>query len=129
MYLFIGTLPLRDHDYLRLQFYGAKNAWLGCAGTVCDLTNCPSNNDNYYYFDTRCYGERFQIIGEGAHHSPIKCGQQIRLRYLYESNTWMGCSLQQNHCNKSTCPGTSSQGTNFSRCSGEYMLVGKLMDK
>ena len=121
----LGTsLPLRDHDYLKLQFLGAKNAWLGCAGTLCGLATCPSVNGNYRHFDTRCYGEDFQIIGEGTHGSSIKSGQQIRLSYLYEHNTWMSCSSGY-RCGKATCPGTTAQGSNFNnnRCYGEIFKI------
>ena len=56
---------------------------------ILSVTAYLSNN-NYLNFDGRCYGE-FQIIGEGTLHDPIKCDQQIRLRYLCECNTWMDC--------------------------------------
>ena len=102
---------------------GAKNSWLGCAGfnDECGSATCPSSNDNYRHFE-RCYGEVFQIIGEGTIHSPIKSGQKIRLRYLHEHNKWMSCS-NSNHCGKGTCPGTSSQGSNFSRCYKEIFRI------
>ena len=85
-------LALRDHDYLRLQFLGARDAWLGCPdynNKVCDLRRCPSDNQNYRY-PGRCRGEEFQVIGEGNNFVPIKSGQRIRLCYLHEHNTWMG---------------------------------------
>ena len=78
--MYIGALPLRDQDYLQLQFLGAKDAWLGCPdGTnkICDLRTCPSINYNYRYFDRRCWGEEFQIIGGSTGQSPITSGQQI----------------------------------------------------
>ena len=120
-------MQLRDQDELRLQFLGAKGAWLGCPDTlngVCDLRTCPSYNNKYQYFDGRCYGEHFQIIGEGTRHSPIKSGQQIRLRYLREHNSWMGCP-SNNRCDKKTCPGTTAQGSDFSnnRCYGEIFRI------
>ena len=94
--------PLRDHDYLRLQFLGARNTWLSCAdgNKVCDLRRCPSENQNYRY-PGRCIGEEFQVIGEGSNFVPIKSGQRIRLRYLHEHNTWMGCP-EQKRCDKRT---------------------------
>ena len=69
-----------------LQFLGARNAWLGCpdSNTVCDLRTCPSQGDIDRDFSGKCWGEEFQIIGEGTMHSEIKCGQRIRLRYLQE---------------------------------------------
>ena len=113
--IYSGTALLRDHDYLKLQFLGAKNAWLGChdhgPSTLCILATCPSISHNYRNFEY-CWGENFQIIGEGAIHNSIKSGQRIRLRYLNEQNTWMGCSLN-NRCDKRTCSGTTSQGSNF----------------
>jgi len=117
-------LQLRDHDYLKLQFLGAKSAWLGCPADICDLRTCPSSNGNYRYFDGRCWGEDFQIIGEGTTHNPIKSGQRIRLRYLREHNAWMGCSLN-NRCDKRPCPGTTAQGGDFTndRCWGEIFRI------
>ena len=122
--MYIGRLPLRDHDYLRLQFLGAKNGWLGCDQPVCDLRTCPSYNHNYRYFDSRCSGEKFQIISDGNQGSSVTSGQRIRLRYLHKHNSWMGCS-HKNRCEKNTCPGTTSQGTNFrnNRCSGEIFKI------
>ena len=107
-------LPLRDHDYLKLQFLGAKDAWLGCpdSNKICDLRTCPSNNHNYRYFDSRCWGEDFQITGECISYTSIKSGQRIRLQYLREHNTWLGCPSNKK-CNKRTCPGTTSQGGNI----------------
>ena len=122
----LDQLPLRDHDYLKLQFLGAKDAWLGCpdSNKICDLRTCPSSNENYRHFDNRCWGEDFQIIGEGISNTSIKCGQRIRLRYLNERNTWMGCPLNE-YCDKRTCPGTTSQGGNFAnnRCWGEIFII------
>ena len=113
---------LRDHDYLKLQALDARDGWLGCPDAVCDLRHCPSSNDNYRYFDGRCWGEEFQIISEGAPHTPIKCGQRIRLRYLHEHNAWMTCSSSTN-CRKTTCPSTTSQGGNFNRCYEEIFRL------
>ena len=122
----LDQLPLRDHDYLKLQFLGAKDAWLGCpdSNKICDLRTCPSSNENYRHFDNRCWGEDFQIIGEGISNTSIKSGQRIRLRYLNERNTWMGCPLNK-YCDKRTCPGTTSQGGNFAnnRCWGEIFII------
>ena len=123
MFLCLGTLQLRDHDELKLQFMGAKNAWLGCPDNVCDLRHCPSSDNKYRYFDGRCWGEEFQIVGEGTRYSSIKCGQRIRLRYLREDNTWIGCPSNK-HCDKRTCPGTTAQGSNFSDgCWGEIFRM------
>ena len=120
-----GALTLRDHDYLRLQFLGARNAWLGCADSngICDLRTCPSRNYNYRKFGT-CWGEEFQIISDGTHGSAVKSGQQIRLRYLREHNSWMGCP-SNNRCSKKTCPGTTAQGGDFknNRCWGEIFRI------
>ena len=92
--------------------------------TVCDLRHCSSSSNNHHYFDGRCYGEEFQIIGEGAPHNPIKCGQCIRLCYLRDHNTWMGCPSSKNYCDKRTCPGTTSQASNFNRgCYGEIFRI------
>jgi len=111
-------LHLRDHDYLKLQFLGASGAWLGCPFDICDIRKCPSSNNNYRYFDGRCWGEEFQIIGEGTTHNPIKSGQQIRLRYVHVNNTWVGCP-SNNRCDKRTCV----QGNNFRRCRGEIFRI------
>ena len=123
--ILLGAVQLKDQDYLKLQVLSTKDGWLGCPDTVCDLRTCPSRNSNYLNFDGRCWGEEFQIIGEGALHNPIKCGQRIRLRYLREQNTWMGCPSKRNYCDKRTCPGTTAQGSNFanSRCWGEIFRI------
>ena len=135
MFYLLGGLQLRDHDYLRFQFLGAKDAWLGCphSNKICDLRECPSNNNKYRYFDGRCHGEEFQIIGEGTSHSSIRSGQRIRIRYIRGYNTWIGCSPNK-YCGLATCPGSTSQASSFanSRCWGkysEYMPAGELMDK
>ena len=108
-----------------LQFLGTKGAWLGCQyardRSKCVLATCPSRNNNYQYFDGRCFGEEFQIIGEGTNHSPIKSGQQIRLRYLKEHNTWV--NLLGSYCGKGTCSGTTSQGKNFNKCYTEIFRI------
>lgn len=122
MHTYVGSSQLKDHDYLKLQFLGGKNLWLGCAGSVCGLSSCPSGNHNYRYFDRRCYGENFQIIGEGTIHSPIKSGQQIRVRYLNEHNTWL-TYLKSNQCGKGTCSGTTAEGTTFNKCQAEIFRV------
>ena len=119
--IFLGTVQLRDHDYLKLQFLGA-NGWLGCPASVCDLRTCP-NGDNYLDFTGQCWGEEFQIIAEGTKNSPIKSGQRIRLRYLREVNTWMGCPTNS-YCDKRTCSGTTTKGTNFNDgCWGETFRI------
>lgn len=118
----LGTSQLRDHDYLMLQLLSVKGAWLGCAGGHCGLATCPSYHDYYRYFDGRCYGEEFQIIGEGTIHNPIKSGQRIRLRYLREQNTWVKY-LESNVCGKGTCSGTTAHGSNFSRCGAEIFRI------
>ena len=120
----LEELPLRDHDHLKLQFLGARDAWLGCSGSICGLRSCPSINDNYLHFDNRCWGENFQIIGEGTSNASITSGQRIRLRYLHEYDTWMGCPSNTN-CDKRTCPGTTSEGGNFTnnRCYGESFRI------
>ena len=103
---------------------GARNAWLGCPDSVCDLRICPSygNSNNYANFGV-CGEEQFQIIGKGTQGSSIKSGQLIRLRYLAEHNSWVGCSAIDDHCYKSECPGTSVQGSDFTRCSGEMFRM------
>ena len=120
----LAELPLRDHDRLRLQFLGAKDAWLGCpdSNKICDLQTCPSHDDSYSYVYRRCSGESFQIIGEGTSYASIKSGQRIRLCYPHECNTWMGCPSNTN-CDKSTCPGTTSEGGNFARCIGDSFRI------
>ena len=76
LYIFyIGAVQLRDHDNLKLQVLGARNGWLACVDTVCDLRHCSSSSNNHCYFNGRRGGEEFQIIGEGAPHDPIKYGQ------------------------------------------------------
>lgn len=109
------------------QFLGAKDAWLSLSGgesyKECVLATCPSINNNYRHFNGHCWGEEFQIIGEGAIHSPIKSGQRIRLRYLHVHNTWMGCPTSKNNCKQISCPGTTSQASNFSRCNQEILRI------
>jgi len=125
-YNWIGRVQLRDHDYIKLQFLGAKNAWLGCSG-VCSLQTCSSRGESYRNFQGRCSNEEFQIIGEGNNYYPIKSGHRIRIRYLHKFNSWIGCSsLENRHChNKATCPGTSAQGKDFlnNKCWGEIFII------
>ena len=64
----------------------------------------------------------FQIIGKGTIHNPIKSGQQIRLRYLPDHNSWMNWHAKT-HCDKTICPGTTAQGTDFRRCKGEIFRI------
>ena len=118
---FAGGVSLRDHDYLRLQFLGARNSWLGCPYLVCDLRTCPGHGNNYQKFGA-CYGEVFQIIAEGSIHGYVKSGQRIRLRYVYQPKTWMGCALN-NRCEQKLCPGTLLQARNFGRCGGEIFQL------
>ena len=65
-----------------------------------------------------------QIIGKGAtsQSRQIKSGQPIRLRYIDEHNTWMGCPFN-NRCDKRTCPGTNIQASNFTTCHGEIFRI------
>ena len=119
--MYIGKLKLKDRDYIKLQFLGARNAWLGCISDVCDLRTCPSRGSNYRYFNGPCHGEEFQIIGEGTRRKPIKSGQQIQLRYLHGTNEWIGCP-HNNRCDKRDCPGTISQARAF-RCLGEIFRI------
>ena len=109
-----------------LQFLGAKVGWLGShtasGGGTCFLATCPSHGNNYRYFDGRCSGEEYQIIGEGTTHSPIKSGQRIRLRFLYEHNTWVKY-LESKQCGTGTCSGTTAQGINFNRCPAEMFRI------
>ena len=102
---------------------GAKQAWLGCPFDTCDLRRCPSKGDKYRHFDTQCGGETFQIFNDGAQNSPIKCGQRIRLRYLFGQKNWVGCPLTKKHCDKSNCPGTTSNAKNFNRCGEEIFII------
>ena len=121
IFIYVGYTPLKDHDYLRLQFLGANGAWLGCWDTVCDLRSCPSHNNNYQNFHV-CTGEIFQIIGKGSQYGYIKSGQQIRLRYVYAGNIWMGCPLN-NRCDHRDCPGSTVQARDFNRCGGETFVI------
>jgi len=118
---FAVEVPLRDHDYLRLQFLGARNSWLGCPQPVCGLYMCPSR-DNYYQNFEKCYGEVFQIIAEGSIHGYVKSGQHIRLRYVHQPKTWMGCA-SNNRCEQKTCSGTLLQARNFSKCGEEILRL------
>ena len=120
----LDELPVTDQDYIRLQFLGARNAWLGCPNRICDLRRCSSQNDSYFYMSRRCLEEKFQIIGEGGSYASIISGQRIRLRYPHEPNTWMSCA-STTYCNKSTCPGTTSEGGIFGniRCYGEIFII------
>ena len=108
---------------MRLQFLGARDAWLGCLDNVCDLRRCPSYEDKYED-PGRCWGEEFQIIGEGPKYGPIKCGHRIRLRYPHDQNTWVGCP-DYKRCDKRTCPGTPDEGKDFTndRCWGETFFI------
>jgi len=117
-------LQLKDHDYLKLQFLGPRGAWLGCPGIDCGLQTCPSLNGNYSYFDAQCWREEFQIIGDGDFYNPIRSGQQVRLRYVREHNTWLGCPFY-NHCDKRLCSGTIAQAGDFrnNRCWGEIFKI------
>jgi len=119
------VVQLKDHDYIRLQFLGARDAWLGCDDTYsCGLWTCP-NYGNHLYFDKRCLDEEFQIIGEGTIHHPIKSGQRIRIRYINRHNSWVGCSATAHCDNKAACPGNTAQGMDFTnnRCSGEIFSI------
>ena len=100
---------------------GARNAWLGCPDSVCDLRMCPSVNNNYANFET-CGGENFQIINDGPQGSPIKSGQLIRLRLVPLHNAWIGCPAD-NRCDIRDCPGTTLQGKDFTRCGGEILTI------
>ena len=118
----LDELPLRDHDHLQLQFLGAKDAWLGCSGSNCGFRSCPSINDNYYLDFDHCWGEIFQIIGEGTSNASITSGQRIRLRYPHEHYRWMGC-LSNTYCTKETCTGLVSVSDNFHRCVSEIFRI------
>lgn len=111
---------LRDHDYLKLQFLGTKDGWLSCQDSSCDLRGCSVTK--YQYFDGQCYGEEFQIISNSTDYSTIKSGQEIRLRYMHQLKTWMTCS-QKSYCGKSSCPGTSSLGSNFNICKADIFRI------
>jgi len=80
---------------------------------------CPSGGNQYQNFEN-CDGEVFQIIGEGTSHNPIKSGQRIRLHY--GNKVWVGCSFN-NNCKKTTCPGKTAQGTNFTICEKEIFRI------
>lgn len=92
--------------------------YLGCPYDVCDLKTCPLRH--YKNFET-CYGEGFQIIGEGG--GSIKSGQRVRFRYVNEGN-WLGCP-HNNRCDKRSCPGaiTSAAANNFDTCWGERFVI------
>ena len=114
------NLPIKDQDYLRLQFLGAKDVWLGCPDVICDLRTCPSNDRAYADENmTRCYGETFQIIGGGTPYASIKSGQTIRLRYVH-NNTWIGCSYSRKYCYQTSydpCPDVDiSEVREFDKC-------------
>ena len=115
-----GRQQLKDRDFLRLQSVATRNAWLGCPHTVCDLRRCPSMNHNYRDFN-KCSGEVFQIIGEGD--SPIiTSGRLIRLKYIDDHNTWMGCPTKK-YCSKKRCPGSELEAKNFAKCGGEMFRI------
>ena len=99
---------------------GVKDGWLSCLDSKCDLRSCSVTK--YQYFDGQCHGEEFQIISNDTNYSTIKSGQEIRLRYLHELRTWMTCS-GNTHCSKTTCPGTSAQGSDFNRCKGDLFRI------
>jgi len=119
---FAGKVPLRDLDYLKLQFLGARNSWLGCSLSVCDLQVCPSRNNNYQNNFGRCFGEVFQILAEGSIFGDVKSGQRIRLHYVHKPRTWIGCA-SNNRCEQKTCPGTLLQARDFGRCGGEILRL------
>ena len=85
------------------------------------MRTCPSTN-NYYRNFGQCGGEVFQIIGEGTIHHSIKAGQRIRLRFVPRHNSWMGCPTKT-RCDRRSCPGTTSQAADFSRCGGEMFRI------
>ena len=115
--------PLRDHDYLRLQFLGVRDAWLSCQDSTCGWTKCPSGDSAYLWYDNiHCCFSFFQIIGEGTSNAKIKSGQRIRLRWAHEPNTWMGCT-SNTKCKKRSCPGTTSEGGNFTKCHSEIFRI------
>ena len=57
-----GRLILKDHDYLRLQFLGARNAWLGCPYSVCDLRTCPSININHTHVREKIFRSLVMVL-------------------------------------------------------------------
>jgi len=119
-----GVAQLRDQNYVKFQFLGTRDAWLGCPNSVCSLQTC--SNYGKHPIDGRCYGEEFQIIGEGPDQSSIRSGQRIRIHYQHENNTWIGCSDHfGNRCKKENCSGTSLQGKIFTnnRCWGEAFNI------
>ena len=101
---------------------GTIDAWLGCWESVCDLRMCPSFHNRHQDFN-ECIGEVFQIIGEGPNAAPIRVGQRIRFRYLYKHNTWIGCHQGRDRCEQNTCPGSTIQGKDFSRCTSEIFRM------
>ena len=112
---------LRDRDYLRLQFLGSRDASLSCEHNTCGFTKCLSSSEEYLNFNNQCWST-FQIIGEGTSNAVIRSGQRIRLRAAYERNLWVGCP-SNNKCDKRTCPGTISEGSNFTRCHDEIFRI------
>jgi len=110
---------------------GAKNAWLGCPDEICDLRMCPSGNGAYRHFGTGYSGEEFQIIGEGTTHNPIKCGQQIRLRFVFRDNTWMAAHTIIAVTKDPVLVQLPKPATliGVEEKSSEYMLVGEKMEK
>ena len=85
------------------------------------MRRCPTLIKHYRNFG-HCNGEVFQIIGKGAFHDSIKSGQQIRIRFVRDHNSWMGCPAKT-HCGTSICPGTTVQASDFSICGGEIFEI------
>ena len=71
----------------------------------------------------QCWGEVFQIIGEGLHiGDPITSGMRVRIRYTRGTNQWFAC-VNGWQCDKRPCPGTITEARNFDRCTGELFHI------
>jgi len=102
------------------QNVGVRRGWLGCFDNICDIRQCPSNTNQNF---TICWGEVFQIIGEGLHTGdPITSGMRVRIRYTRTANTWFAC-INNARCDKRPCPGSISQARDFNRCGGEIFHI------
>ena len=116
---YVEHSPLYNLDELRLQFLGSEG-WLGCPYDICALRKCPTYGDRYNNFDT-CRGEVFQIVPEDGKY--VKSGYKVRFRHLYGGkHQWIGCP-NYNQCSRRSCPGTTFQALNFTRCGSEVLTI------
>ena len=84
----------------------------------CDLRVCPPNvlarGKNTF---RNCGGEVFHIFGDGDEY--IRSGYKVRIR---SNSKWLSC--YNGSCFTRTCPGSTTQATNFSiPCNSETFTI------